>query len=230
MGKSTQEDGKPIITIGHSPYVDPSFISALLAIHLPLYPGLRLRMESMFALDLTHGVLATELDLAIISEPSANPLLTMVPIASAPLCVVMPVDHPAASKQVVSLADFKNLGWMIFARKAHPAIYERVMDIARHSGANPVELHHYVNPDEALQLVRENFGVAFVSKGVAQQIQGSDLTSRPIDAMTLQIMSYLVLRADQSSRLVNEFGRAFLRRVAPTSRVKTETDQLLLGL
>ena len=30
-------------------------------------------VESMFALDLTHSVLAAELDLAIIAEPSENP-------------------------------------------------------------------------------------------------------------------------------------------------------------
>ena len=84
-GKSAQDEMEPLITIGHSPYVDPCLISALLAIHLPLHPGLRLRMESMFAMDLAHGVLAAELDLAIISEPSENPLLTLVPIGSAPL-------------------------------------------------------------------------------------------------------------------------------------------------
>ncbi len=184
----------------------------------------------MFALDLAHSVLATELDLAIIDEPSENPLLTLVPITRAPLHVVMPADHPAASKQVVSITDFKNVGWMIFSRKAHPAIYGRVMDIARLGGITPVELHHYVNPQEATQLVRENFGVAFVSKGVAQQIRGSDLTSRPIDTNSLQITSYLVLHADQSSRLINEYGRAFLRCVVPNSRGSVETGQLVLGL
>jgi hypothetical protein len=32
----------------------------------------------MFALDLSHGVLAAELDMAIIAEPSENPHLTLV--------------------------------------------------------------------------------------------------------------------------------------------------------
>ena len=229
-GKSAQDEMEPLITIGHSPYVDPSLISALLAIHLPLRPGLRLRMESMFAMDLAHGVLAAELDLAIISEPSENPLLTLVPIGSAPLCVAMPSDHPAADKQFVSPTDFGNVGWMIFPRRAHPAIYERVMDAARHSGTTPVELHHYMNPQEVTQLIRENFGVAFVSKGVGEQLRSSDITIRPFGANSLQVNSYLVLRADQSSRLINEFGRAFLRRIGPSSQVNGQTGQMVLGL
>jgi DNA-binding transcriptional LysR family regulator len=187
-------------------------------------------MESMFAIDLAHGVLAAELDIAIISEPSENPLLTLVPIGSAPLCVVMPSDHPAANKQVVSPADFAEVGWMIFPRKAHPTIYERVMDAARHSGTTPVEVHHYMNPQEVMQLIRENFGVAFVAKGVGEQLRASDITLRPLGVDSLQVTSYLVLRADQSSRLINDFGRAFLRRVAPNSQVNAQTGQMLLGL
>ncbi len=59
---------------------------------MPLYPNLRLRIESMFAPDLTHGVTASELDLAIITEPSDSPQLTRVQIATEPLCVIMPSD------------------------------------------------------------------------------------------------------------------------------------------
>jgi DNA-binding transcriptional LysR family regulator len=187
-------------------------------------------MESMFALDLAHGILAAELDLAIISEPSENPLLTLVPFATAPLCVAMPSDHPATRKQSVAMDDFANVGWIIFPRKAHPTIYDRVMDAARQTRTTPVELHHYVNHQESIQLIRENFGVAFVAKGVSEQLRSSEIAIRPLAASGLQISSYLVLRADQSSRLVNEFGRAFLRKAAPHSQTNGTAGQLLLGL
>jgi DNA-binding transcriptional LysR family regulator len=55
-------------------------------------------MESMFALDLAHSVLAAELDLAIITEPSDNPHLMRVQLATVPLCVTMPADHPAGRR------------------------------------------------------------------------------------------------------------------------------------
>jgi len=142
---------------GHSPYADPALVSSLLAVHLPLYPELRFRIESMFALDLAHGVLSTELDLALIAEPSASPLLTLVELSSAPLCAVLSVDHPATSKQSVSIEDFGDVGWMLFPRKAHPIIYDRVMDVARSAGVSLVELHHYVSPQQVVQLIEENF-------------------------------------------------------------------------
>jgi DNA-binding transcriptional LysR family regulator len=55
-------------------------------------------MESMFFGDLVHGILAAELDLAIITEPPPNPMLTIVPLITAPLYVVLSVDHKASRK------------------------------------------------------------------------------------------------------------------------------------
>jgi DNA-binding transcriptional LysR family regulator len=187
-------------------------------------------MESMFAMDLTHSVLAAELDLAIIAEPSENPQLTLVQLATVPLCVAMQADHPAAGRRSVSIEEFGNVGWMIFPRKAHPVIYDRVLDASRQAAVSPVELHHYVAPQEAVQLILENFGIAFMAKGVAEQIRNTEIAVRPLSQTALQVTSYLVLRADQSSRLVNEFGRAFLRKVLPNSKIEDASGQLSLGL
>jgi hypothetical protein len=142
----------------------------------------------------------------------------------------MPSDHPSARKHCVSISDFGGIGWMLFPRKAHPVIYDRILDASRLAAVSPVELHHYVAPQEAVQLIKENFGVAFMAKGVAEQIQTDDIVARPLTQTSLQVTRYLVLRADQSSRLVNEFGRAFLRKVLPNNKIGSDSAQLLLSL
>jgi DNA-binding transcriptional LysR family regulator len=231
MARATQEEVQPVVTIGHSPYVDPTLISGLLSVHLPLYPNLRLRMESRFAHELIHSVLSAELDLTILEEPLENPLLTLVALSRAPLHALMPADHPAAKRGRVELADFANVGWMMFPRRANPTIYERVLDMGKQAGIAPVELHHYMTPQEVTQLIAENFGVAFMPQGVAEQLSGSEIVARPFAAKSLETISYLALRADQSSRLVNEFGRAFLKRVIPNGRqAEASGHQLLLKL
>lgn len=165
LARGAQDLVQPVLTIGHCPYTDPALISALLGVHLPLYPNLRLRMESMFALDLCHAVQTAELDFAVMSEPPDNPLLTRVQISTVPLCVAMPADHPAASRQSVTVQDLKGVGWIMFARKSHPAVYERVLEAGRIAGVSPVELHHYVTPMEVKQLIDENgFARAFLKK------------------------------------------------------------------
>jgi DNA-binding transcriptional LysR family regulator len=230
LARASHDEVRPVITFGHSPYIDPALISAILSTHLPLYPDLRLRMESMFALDLAHSVLSAELDLAIISEPSENPHLTLVRLATVPLCVVMPADHPSARKGSVSVAELGDIGWMIFPRKAHPTIYDRILEAGREANISPAELHHYVATQEVVQLITENLGIAFMAKGVAEQIRNSEIAVRPLTQTSLQVTNYLVLRADQKSRLVNDFGRAFLRKVIPNMAIKDGSGQLSLAL
>lgn len=228
--RATQEEIQPVITIGHGPYIDPLLVSACLSVHLPLYPAMRLRMESMFLGELVHGILAAELDLAIITEPPASPMLTIVPLVTAPLYVVLPVDHEASRKTEVSFQDLGEADWLVFPRAANPPIYDRLIETGRASGATPAELHQYVGPQETVQLLAENFGIAFMSKGCAEQVRSPELVCRPLSHKPLEISSSLVLRADQSSRLINEFGRALLRKIVPSRRLEEASGQLLLGL
>lgn len=144
-----RDDIQPVVTVGHSPYADPTLVAQILGVYLPSFPTLRLRIESMFAQELTHGVLSSELDLALISDPLESPRLTQVQIASHPLCAVMQADHPAALKPQVEMADFGGVGWIVFGRKSHPGIYDRLMKEARLANVSPVELHHYVSPGSA---------------------------------------------------------------------------------
>src|SRR5260370_14881903 len=220
LARSTHDEVQPLITVGHSPYVYPALISAVLSTHLPLYPYLRLRMESMFAMDFTNSVLAAELDLAIIAEPSENPHLTLVQLATVPLCVAMQADHPAAKRRSVSIEELGDVGWMIFPRKAHPVIYDP------NPGRKPTSLRLTsgiaslccASRGRPTHYVPENFVIPFVPKGVPDQIQNTEIAVRPLTAF--QVTSYLVLRADQSSRLVNEFGGAFPRKVIPKCNIE----------
>ena len=70
----------------------------------------------MFAPDLTHAVPSADLDLAIIAQLPSNPLLTLVPLRTAALNVVMSNEHPPAEKQSLEI---KKLCWAAFLRKRH---------------------------------------------------------------------------------------------------------------
>jgi DNA-binding transcriptional LysR family regulator len=73
-----------VLSIGRSPYIDPVLISTLLTVRLPLFPDLKLKLPSRFSLDLIHDVLASTLDLAIVTDPPESLTLSTVQIAEAP--------------------------------------------------------------------------------------------------------------------------------------------------
>jgi DNA-binding transcriptional LysR family regulator len=68
--------------------------------------------------------------------------------------------------------------------------------------------------EDAAQLVSENLGVAFVSITGAQRIAKQGATVRPLSDKELQHEVCLASRADNRSKLVSEFARAFMRRIS----------------
>lgn len=63
-------------------------------------------------------------------------------------------------------------------------------------------------------LVSEGLGIAFVSMTGAQRIAERGAVVRPIADKELQTQVCLASRADNGSKLVSEFARAFMRRVS----------------
>lgn len=129
--RSSHDSIQPVVAIGHTPYLDPSILSSLLSVHLPLHPGLRLRMESMFAHELTHGVLSAELDIAIVEASTGSGALTSVPLMSQPLHALMARHHRASDNRTVDILDFSNDGWMLFPKRANPVTNDRILEAAK---------------------------------------------------------------------------------------------------
>jgi hypothetical protein len=72
--------------------------------------------------------------------------------------------------------------------------------------------------EDAAQLVSENLGVAFVSVTGAQRIAQHGATVRPLADKELQLEICLASRADNRSKLVSEFARAFMRRMSQVKK------------
>lgn len=217
VARAANDGQEHILTAGHTPYTDPTLKLMLLSIHLPLYPNIRVQLHSDFAFDLVHGLLTAELDVALIAWPPEGAALTLVEIAQAPLYVALPEWHPASGLEQVMVSDLANDQWILFNKRIHPLLYDAILERARVYGITPKEIHHIVTAEEAVRLVLEHAGIAFMSKAVAISNQQAGVVMKPLGEEQLLIKTYLALRANESSRMVNEFARAFLRKCTPPS-------------
>jgi alkylhydroperoxidase/carboxymuconolactone decarboxylase family protein YurZ len=82
---------------------------------------------------------------------------------------------------------------MIFPRKAHPVIYDRILDASRQASVSPAELHHYVAPQEAVQLITENVGATPPYRAVSESNSSlrDDSLSGHTQSSSLQTASLL---------------------------------------
>lgn len=227
VARAANDGQEHVLTAGHTPYTDPALILTLLSIHLPLYPNVKVQLQSDFTFDLVHGLLAAQLDVALVAWPPESPSLTLVEIVQAPLYVALPEWHPAVEREQVMISDLENDSWILFNKRVHPLLYDAILGQAKDYGFTPKEIHRIVTAEEAVHLVVEHAGVAFMLKAAAMGNRQSGVVMKPLGEERLLIRTYLALRANESSRMVNEFARAFLRKSTPPS---DPDDQLKLPI
>ena len=214
LGHAVRDGSDSVLTIGHSPDADQAWVSAILAIRLPLYPKLRIQLISEFSSELVRSVMAGELNLALVTAPPDNSQITTAAFAQAPLYAALPQTHAAAQKKDITLQDLAKDDWILFARRAHPVVHDAIMEAARREGIAPKYAHDILAAQQALHLVAEYVGVAILTKSVVA-VGAQGVVVKPLSDASLCFETCVIIRTDNSSRLANEFARSFLRRYEP---------------
>lgn len=225
--QAATEGVESVLSIGRSPFADPLFTSALLSIRLPLYPKLRLSLHSDFAPELVHDLSVAKLDLALIANPGTNKKLTMAKVTESPLFVVLPEGSTLTHLKSVTLSDLSEQSWILFERKAHPRIYDTILRRAQEEQIVIRDGVRFLTAEEAAQLVSENLGVAFLTATGARRIAEKGAIVRPLSDPELKVTVYLASRADDKSKLLSEFVRAFMRRATQVFRPTQMTLPML---
>ncbi len=214
FAKAADLGAEHILVLGRSPYTDPQLISRALSIHLPLYPNLNLQVKSEFSSDLVHKLLSSEMDVAFLTQQPEIPMLTTTLVAQAPLHVAMSENHPLAAMQVVSLKNLTNTCWILFQKQVHPLVYQTIMDLAESEKVRYKNIHHIFTSEEALHLVSETGGITFLTQSTAMRNARPGIVFRPLCDPVLMLDTRMAVRADNSSRVVSEFVRAFMKKSA----------------
>jgi DNA-binding transcriptional LysR family regulator len=233
FARAAHDGSDSILTIGHSPYADHDWVSAMLAIRLPLYPRLGIRLKTQFAMESVHSVLVGEVNLALVTAPPQDAQITAVPFAPAPLYAALPENHPAAHKERLVLQDLAKDEWILFAKRVHPLLHEAIMDAARRESIAPKHAHDVFAPQEAVDLVSDHVGIAILTQPMARGIHTAGVVVKPLSDASLCFKTCVILRADNTSRLIEEYVRMFLRKYAPQrlppKQVKLSPSAQVLG-
>jgi DNA-binding transcriptional LysR family regulator len=139
----------------------------------------------------------------------------MVKITEAPFYIAFPENHPLASKDVLSLHDLRGCTWIVFDRKVHPVLHDMISRRAAEEGVPYKNNQNVMAADEAFQLVAENVGIAFLTKASALRTKRLGIAVRPLIDKELRVELWFASRADNKSKLVSEFVRAFMKRIEP---------------
>ena len=224
LARAADDGADNVLTIGHSHEAEQAWVSDLLAVRLPLYPKLAIRLISQFSIELVRSVLAGELNLALVTAPPEDSQITAVPFALTPLCAALPETHAAAQKEQVALQDLAKDEWILFARRVHPVVHDAIIDAARRAGIAPKHAHDTITSQEAIHLVFEHVGIAILTKPAVLGFHAEGVVVKPLSDTSLCFQTSVIMRKDDDSRLANEFARSFLRKYAYQRRPPTPIE------
>ncbi len=212
LARAAHNGFENVLLVGHAPHADPAWISTLLTIRLPLFPKLKVRLITHFAMQLVRGVLANELHMALVTAPPSDGKLTTVPYAKTHYCAVLPEAHQAAHNEQASLRDLSRDDWILFPRNVNSLIYDRITETAGNQGIPTRHAHEVMTAQEAFYLVSEGAGVAILPKPSVIGVQASGVVVVPLFDPSLTFETSLIMRRDEDSKVVNAFARTFLRK------------------
>jgi DNA-binding transcriptional LysR family regulator len=151
-----------------------------------------------------------------------------VPFAPAPLYAVLPENHPAAHKERLVLQDLAKDEWILFPKRFNPVVFEAIMDAAQCGSIAPKHAHDVIAPQQAVDLVSERLGVAILTQPSATGFHADGVVVKPLSDTSLCFKTCVILRADNTSRLVDEYVRMFLRRYS-SQRLPPKRTELSLS-
>ena len=207
-----------ILMIGKSPNVDPFITSTMMAIRLPLFPQLQLKLSSHYSSESLRLLRSGEIDLAIAIGMKEEAGVSAVQVSEEPFYVALPSTDPLCAKRELGIRDLSNRKLAMFERQVNPSVIDRVRKIFLEEQVHPAEVQSFIQPDEAAALVLQRNSLALLTKTAAWRVSHEVITIRPLRDERLMLRTFLAARPDEQSRLVSEFVRATVKRLSPSPR------------
>lgn len=129
--------GKRMVSIGFSPSIGNRLLPALIPVLGRLAPDIFVDEREVDTGEVGPGVRAGRYDIGLAHCPSPDPELTLSRIADERLCVAVAVDHPAAGRTSVSLADIAGMSIVLWPRDTAPDYYDHLLRICGIAGITP---------------------------------------------------------------------------------------------
>ncbi len=132
--------------------------------------------------------------------------------------VVLNSTDPLAKQKEISLGDMHGRQWILFERHVHQLMYDRLQKAATAAQSILLDVQHVTTAEEALPLVADLQGLAVLTRTGAWRVAQDGFAMRPLRDESLQLVTFLAARPDESSRVVSEFVRGVVKKLQAVQR------------
>ncbi len=219
-------DEAQILRVGKSPFVDQNIASLLSTVSLSNYPEIRIDLEADFSCDLIRLLLQKTIHVALVLSPEANSKISQVPLRREPFQVAFRDGHPLAKLSAVRIADIAQFPWLLFSRRAHPPLFDRIVYRAETLGLSYRIVHSFLHPEEALPHLSTTDAVVWLTPNAAGNFVFRGAQMRPLSDEALFLETFLARRTEEQSPVIRDFVRTFIDTIRINSLPQTATETL----
>ncbi len=170
------ECGEGSLAVGALPTLAPYLLPAAIQAFSAAWPHAKLTVQEDLTERLVEGLMAAELDVALVSTPIEHEAIEVAVLARDNFVVALPPGHPLASREIVDLADLAEEP-AVALDEIH-CLGQQVDEICRVMKVNLRVTCRTMQMATLLQLVSLGVGVALVPEMTVQQEVGCVL--RPL--------------------------------------------------
>jgi DNA-binding transcriptional LysR family regulator len=192
-------------TVGTTPTVGVRLLPQALANFAQRYPGIELRLHEAGVQTLMDLLETGALDVAIVTLPVADEALTVVPLLTEELVLVVADKHLLAQQNTVRMEDLADERWVLSPENYD--LREATLNACEKAGFVPRIVLDGSEMDTLLRLVAAGVGISLVPRLAVQQ--GDGLAMVGISGMQLQRSLGVVWHGDRvavpAARALREF-------------------------
>ncbi len=140
------------------------FLNQIIYDFKQLYPFVEITIERHSFKKLRQKLDSGDLDtiLTLSFEVDQNPNIIWDEICKSCTCILMSINHPLASKENLSLSDFKDETFILLERDESPNGYDGVLEQCKKHGFVPRKIRHMPNVESQLLTIESGEGVTLI--------------------------------------------------------------------
>jgi DNA-binding transcriptional LysR family regulator len=169
------------------------------------YPGVALVLEEANTLRLLERLEGGELDAVFIRPGRTDPEgVRLYRLGEEPMLIVMPSNHPLASRRRLPLSALSGESFVLFPRAVGLSLYDEVVSACQRVGFEPVLGQEAPQISSVVNLVAAELGVSVVPASISQlKVAGVEYLGIEGDAPLARLA--LATRRDERSIAVKNF-------------------------
>jgi DNA-binding transcriptional LysR family regulator len=180
------------LTIGAAPAVSTYVLPRVLREFQAVHPGVQLSVRSGHSDELLDMVLREEVEVGLM-RPIRHPDVTLTPLYTDQLVLVVPPDHRFAGVEGIEMGEMAPEHLILFDRTS--SYHELTSSIFREAGIQPRGYIEVDNIDAAKRMVEEGLGIALLPHtSVSGELGDGRLIGVPIRDMTPVRRQIVVVR------------------------------------